>query len=160
RFLELCEAYRLPVVSLLDTPGIMVGPEAEATGLVRQAGRLFTAGAALTVPLVAVVLRKAYGLGAQAMAGGTLVAPLLTLSWPTGEFGPMGLEGAVSFTLRKQLAAIEDPAERDQLFRQAVDFAYERGKALSVASHFEIDDVIDPADTRRQVGAVLAAARR
>jgi acetyl-CoA carboxylase carboxyltransferase component len=157
--LHLAETFRLPVLSLVDTPGIMVGPEAEATGLVRHAARLFTAGARLTVPLVAVVLRKAYGLGAQAMAGGSLVAPLLTLSWPTGEFGPMGIEGAVTLALRRHLASIQDPAERESVFRAAVDHQYAKGRALSVAAYGEVDDVVDPAETRSRVLAVLSAAR-
>jgi acetyl-CoA carboxylase carboxyltransferase component len=159
RMLHLCETFRLPVLSLIDTPGIMVGPEAEATGLVRHAARLFTAGARLTVPLVAVVLRKAYGLGAQAMAGGSLLAPLLTMSWPTGEFGPMGIEGAVTLGLRRHLESIEDPAERESAFRAAVDHQYAKGRALSVAAYAEIDDVVDPAETRARVLAVLSAAK-
>jgi acetyl-CoA carboxylase carboxyltransferase component len=158
RMLHLCETFRLPVVSLVDTPGIMVGPAAEATGLVRHAARLFTAGARLTVPLVAVVLRKGYGLGAQAMAGGSLLAPLLTLAWPTGELGPMGIEGAVRLGLRRQLADAADDEERDRMFRAAVDFQYARGRALSVASYGEIDDVIDPAETRSRILALLSAA--
>jgi acetyl-CoA carboxylase carboxyltransferase component len=156
RFLTLCETFRLPVVSLIDTPGIMVGPEAEATGLVRQAGRLFTAGARLTVPHVAVILRKAYGLGAQAMAGGTLLAPLLTVAWPTGELGAMGVEGAVNLALRRQLDAA-GPQERERMFDAAVNVAYERGRALSAASFFELDDVIDPAGTRRVISAVIGS---
>ena len=158
RMLHLAETFRLPVLSLVDTPGIMVGPEAEATGLVRHAARLFTAGARLTVPLVAVVLRKAYGLGAQAMAGGSLLAPLLTVSWPTGEFGPMGIEGAVTLALRRHLEGIDDPAERESVFRAAVDHQYAKGRALSVAAYGEVDDVIDPAETRSRVLAVLSAA--
>jgi acetyl-CoA carboxylase carboxyltransferase component len=149
RFLTLCERYRLPVVSLVDTPGIMVGPEAERTGLVRKAGSMFGVASRLTVPLVAVVLRKCYGLGAQAMCGGSLKVPALTVSWPTGEFGGMGLEGAVRLGYRKELAAIDDPAERAQTEADMIARMYEIGSALNVASHFEIDDVIDPADTRR-----------
>ena len=117
RFLQLCDAFGLPVVSLIDTPGCMVGPEAEATGLVRHASRLLVAGAALRVPLVAVVLRRGYGLGAQAMAGGSLHEPLLTVAWPSAHLGPMGLEGAVRLALRKELEAIEDEAEREQRVR-------------------------------------------
>ncbi|HWH32298.1 MAG TPA: carboxyl transferase domain-containing protein, partial [Egibacteraceae bacterium] len=158
RFLQLCEAFGLPVLFLCDTPGIMVGPEAEATGLVRHAARLFLAGGALTVPFVTVVLRKGYGLGAQAMAGGSFRSPLATLSWPTGEFGGMGLEGAVKLALRKELAAIEDPAERQAAFDNAVAWAYEQGKATSMATYFEIDDVIDPADTRHVVLQLLRSA--
>ena len=158
RFLQLCEAFDIPVLFLCDTPGIMVGPAAEATGLVRHAARLFLAGAALTVPFVTIVLRKGYGLGAQAMAGGGFRSPLATVSWPTGEFGGMGLEGAVKLALRKELAAIEDADERQKAFDDAVAWAYEQGKALSMATYFEIDDVIDPADSRHVVLQVLRSA--
>jgi acetyl-CoA carboxylase carboxyltransferase component len=157
-FLRLCEAHRLPVVSLVDTPGFMVGPESETTGTVRRFGALYVAGAALSVPLVAVVLRKAYGLGAMAMTGGDLRAPLLTLAWPTGEFGPMSLEGAVRLGYRREFEALPDDAARQARFDELVAAAYEQGKALNVASVFEIDDVIDPADTRAVVSAALAAA--
>ena len=119
RFLSLCDAFGLPVVSLLDTPGFMVGPEAEATGLVRHASRLLVAGAALRVPLIAVVLRRGYGLGAQAMAGGSLHEPLLTVAWPGAHLGPMGLEGAVRLALRKELEEIADEAERERRVARA-----------------------------------------
>ena len=159
RFLELCEAHRIAVVSLLDTPGFMVGPDAEKTATVRRFGAMFVAGARVTVPLCAVVLRKAYGLGAMAMAGGDLKAPLLCVAWPTGEFGGMGLEGAVRLGYRRELDAIADPAERQQRYDQLVASYYERGKALSTAAAFEIDDVIDPADTRAILISALAQAR-
>ncbi len=155
QFLRLCDSHGLPVLSLCDTPGIMVGTEAEKTGLVRHAARLFTAGATLTTPLMTVVLRKGYGLGAMAMAGGGFHAPLATVAWPSGEFGGMNLEGAVRLGLRRELAAIEDPAERATFYDDAVALAYEHGKALSMASYGEIDDVIDPADTRARVAATL-----
>ncbi|MFN2464245.1 MAG: acyl-CoA carboxylase subunit beta [Candidatus Dormibacteria bacterium] len=155
RFLQLCEAFRLPVLFLCDTPGIMVGPEAEATALVRHVSRLFLAGGALTVPNMTVVLRKGYGLGAQAMAGGSFHANLMTVAWPSGEFGAMGLEGAVKLAMRKELEAIEDQAARTEAFDGIVAMAYEMGKALNMASYFEIDDVIDPAQTRDLVRRVL-----
>ena len=158
RFMQLCDAFDLPIITLCDTPGMMVGPDVEATALVRHCSRLFVTGANVTVPLVTIVLRKAYGLGAQAMMGGTTKAPLACLAWPTGEFGGMGLEGAVRLGYPKELAAVEDPDEREALFQQLVERMYEIGKALSVASLFEIDDVIDPADTRRWLTAVLDAA--
>ncbi|MYR05463.1 carbamoyl-phosphate synthase large subunit [Gordonia sp. SID5947] len=151
RFLELCETHRFPVVSLCDTPGFMVGPEAERTATVRRFSDMFRAGARLTVPLVMVVLRKAYGLGAMAMAGGDLHSPVATLSWPTGEFGGMGLEGAVRLGYRDQLEAIDDPAARQDRYDELVATHYEHGKALNVASVFEIDSVIDPADTRATI---------
>jgi acetyl-CoA carboxylase carboxyltransferase component len=160
RFLELCEAHRIAVVSLLDTPGFMVGPDAEKSATVRRFGAMFVAGARVTVPLCAVVLRKAYGLGAMAMAGGDLKAPLLCVAWPTGEFGGMGLEGAVRLGYRRELDAIADPAERQQRYDQLVASYYERGKALSTAAAFEIDDVIDPADTRAILISALAQAGR
>jgi acetyl-CoA carboxylase carboxyltransferase component len=160
RFLELCEAHRIALVSLLDTPGFMVGPDAEKTATVRRFGAMFVAGARVTVPLCAVVLRKAYGLGAMAMAGGDLKAPLLCVAWPTGEFGGMGLEGAVRLGYRRELDAIADAAERQQRYDQLVASYYERGKALSTAAAFEIDDVIDPADTRAILISALAQASR
>jgi acetyl-CoA carboxylase carboxyltransferase component len=157
-FLRLCETHRVPVVSLVDTPGFMVGPEAERTGTVRRFGALYVAGARLTVPLCVVVLRKAYGLGAMAMAGGDLRAPLLTVAWPTGEFGPMSLEGAVRLGYRRELEALSDPTVRQARFEELVAESYERGKALNVATVFEIDDVIDPADTRTVLIRALVSA--
>ena len=155
RFLQLCDAYDLPVLSLCDTPGIMVGPAAEQTGLVRHTARMFTVGATLTVPMVTVILRKGYGLGAMAMAGGDFHSTLATLAWPTGEIGGMGLEGAVRLSMRKELAAIADELERQQAYEQLVEAAYARGHALSAATYDEIDDVIDPACTRERVAALL-----
>ncbi|ROS43933.1 acetyl-CoA carboxylase family protein [Amycolatopsis thermoflava] len=158
RFVNLCRAHSLPVVSFVDTPGFMVGPEAEKTATVRRFGDLFVAGARLTAPLVAVVLRKAYGLGAMAMTGGSLHAPALTVAWPTGEFGGMGLEGAVRLGFRKELESIADPEARHARYTELVAEYYERGKALSTATVFEIDDVIDPADTRERIVRTLTAA--
>jgi acetyl-CoA carboxylase carboxyltransferase component len=158
RFMQLCDAFGLPLVTLCDTPGMMVGPQVEETALVRHCSRLFVTGANLSVPMVAVVLRKAYGLGAQAMMGGSTKSPLACVAWPTGEFGGMGLEGAVRLGYRKELDAAADDEVRDALYRNLVDRLYEHGKALSVATHFEIDDVIDPADTRRWITSLLAAA--
>ena len=158
RFLQLCDAFDIPVVTLVDTPGMMVGPEVEATALVRHCTRLFVTGANVTVPLVSIVLRKSYGLGAQAMMGGSTKAPLACVAWPTGEFGGMGLEGAVRLGYRSELEAITDPTEREQAFQQMVDRMYAHGKALNTASHFEIDDVIDPADSRRWISAILASS--
>jgi acetyl-CoA carboxylase carboxyltransferase component len=148
RFMQLCDAHGLPIVSLCDTPGFMVGPQAETTALVRHVSRMFVAAASLTVPYFTVVLRKGYGLGAQAMSGGHFHAPFFTVSWPTGEFGGMNHEGAIRLGMRKQLEAIEDPAAREQTFQGLVAIAYERGKALNMASLLEIDAVIDPAETR------------
>jgi acetyl-CoA carboxylase carboxyltransferase component len=158
RFLQLLDAHRLPVVSLVDTPGFMVGPDSERTATVRRFGRMFLAGANVTVPMIAVVLRKGYGLGAMAMTGGDLKAPLATVAWPTGEFGGMGLEGAVRLGYRDELEAIADPAERQRRYQELVGALYQRGKALNVASVHEVDDVIDPADTRRLVHGLLEAA--
>ncbi|MFY9616194.1 MAG: carboxyl transferase domain-containing protein, partial [Candidatus Dormiibacterota bacterium] len=158
RFLQLCEAFDIPVLFLCDCPGIMVGPDAEATGLVRHASRLFLAGAALTVPYMTVVLRKGYGLGAQAMAGGSFHAALMTVAWPSGEFGGMGLEGAVKLAYKKELDAIAGEVERQAAFDQMVAAAYEMGKALNMATYFEIDDVIDPAETRDIATRVLMEA--
>ncbi len=158
RFMQLCDAHDLPIVFLCDTPGIMVGPDAERTGLVRHASRLFVTAGGLTVPYMTVVLRKGYGLGAQAMAGGSFHAPTFIVGWPTSEFGGMGLEGAVRLGYRNELAAIEDPEERERTFQEMVARMYEVGKGVRMAEAFEIDDVIDPADTRRWINAGLAAA--
>ena len=158
RLLQLCDAFGLPIVSLVDTPGMMVGPDAEATGLVRHGSRLLVAGAALRVPLVAVILRRGYGLGAQAMVGGSLHEPLLTVAWPGATLGPMGLEGAVRLGLRRELAAIEDEAERERRVRELTAAAQENAAAINAASLFELDDVIEPAETRGAVAATLAAA--
>ncbi|HRW38205.1 MAG TPA: carboxyl transferase domain-containing protein, partial [Aquihabitans sp.] len=158
RFLQLCDAHDLPVLSLCDTPGFLVGPEAEEAAQVRRFSRLFVTAASLTVPYVVVVLRKGYGLGAQAMAGGSFHAPIATLSWPTGEFGGMGLEGAVKLGFRRELEAIEDEAERQAAFDRMVEAAYRHGQALNMAAHLEIDDVIDPAETRARVLHAISLA--
>ena len=139
-------------------PGIMVGPEAEQTALVRHVSRLFVTGANVTVPTGTIILRKGYGLGAQAMAGGSFKAPLFCVAWPTGELGGMGLEGAVRLGYRKELEAIDDPDERERTFQEMVDRMYTHGKAVNAASHFEIDDVIDPADSRRWISTTFGAA--
>jgi acetyl-CoA carboxylase carboxyltransferase component len=157
RFLQLCDARGLPVVSLCDTPGFMVGPDAERTATVRHFSRMFVAGANARVPLVLVVLRKGYGLGAMAMAAGHLHRPVITAAWPTGEFGGMGLEGAVHLGYRQELEALSGAA-RQARFDELVAEYYERGKGLSVASVFEVDDVIDPAATRDVVLAALDTA--
>jgi len=158
RFMQLCDAHRLPIVTLVDTPGMMVGPDVEATALVRHCSRLFVTGANLSVPMISVVLRKSYGLGAQSMMGGSTKVPLACVSWPTGEFGGMGLEGAVHLGYRKELEACADDAARQALFRELVDRLYEYGKAMRIAEFFEIDDVIDPADTRRWITTLLESA--
>ncbi len=158
RFMQLCDAHGLPIVSLCDTPGFMVGPEAEKSALVRRVCRMFVVGAALTVPFFTVVLRKGYGLGAQSMARGGFHSSFFTVAWPTGEFGGMGLEGAVRLGYRKELEAIADLGERDRKFRELVDKMYEHGKALSIASVMEIDGVIDPVETRAWILKGLAAA--
>jgi acetyl/propionyl-CoA carboxylase alpha subunit/acetyl-CoA carboxylase carboxyltransferase component len=151
RFMQLCDAFGLPIISLCDTPGFMVGPEAEKSSLVRRVSRMFVVGGALSVPIFTVVLRKGYGLGAQAMAGGSFHAPFFIVSWPTGEFGGMGLEGAVRLGYRKELEAQPTPEAKEDMFKQMVAQSYARGKAINMAAHLEIDDVIDPADTRRWI---------
>jgi acetyl/propionyl-CoA carboxylase alpha subunit/acetyl-CoA carboxylase carboxyltransferase component len=155
RFLQVCEAFDIPVLSLSDTPGMMVGPEVEKTALVRHCSRLFLIGANLTVPMFSVVLRKSYGLGALAMTGGSYPASVFAVAWPTGEFGGMGLEGSVKLGYRNELAAITDPAARKAKFDEMVAAAYEHGKALNQAATYHIDEVIDPADTRRWIIAGL-----
>ena len=158
RFLQLCDAFDLPVLFLCDTPGFMVGPEAEKTAQVRHFSRMFVTGASLTVPFFTIVLRKGYGLGAQAMAGGSFHAPVFTVAWPTGEFGGMGLEGAVKLGYRRELEAAADETERQALYEKMVARAYEHSKALNVATYFEIDDVIDPIDSRARILSALRSA--
>ncbi len=160
RFMQLCDAFDLPIISLCDTPGFMVGPEAEKTATVRHVSRMFVTAASLTVPFFTVVLRKGYGLGAQAMAAGSFHAALFTVAWPSGEFGAMGLEGAIRLGYAKELAAVEDAQERQALFDKLVAAAYRNGKGLNMASYLEIDDVIDPADTRRWLLRGLASTPR
>ncbi|WP_156680711.1 carboxyl transferase domain-containing protein [Sphingomonas profundi] len=157
RFMRLCEAFGLPILMLCDTPGVMVGPEAEAQATVRKMGRMFVTGANLTVPVFTVVLRKAYGIGAELMAAGWFKAPRFLVSWPTGEFGGMNIEGNVKLGHAAELAAIADPAERQARFDALVAGMHEVGKALSVATHYEIDDVIDPAETRRWIDMAIMA---
>ena len=151
RFMQLCDAFDIPILSLCDTPGFMVGPEAEKTAIVRHVARMFVTGASLTVPLFGIVLRKGYGLGAQSMIGGGFHASFFTVAWPTGEFGGMGLEGYVRLGFRKEMEAIEDPDEREEYYQAKVDELYANGKAVSIASVLEIDEVIDPADTRHWI---------
>ncbi|MFF2549710.1 carboxyl transferase domain-containing protein [Nocardia sp. NPDC058058] len=153
-FLRLCDAHQLPVVSFCDTPGFMVGPEAETHATVTKFSRLFIDAAALSVPWGTIILRKGYGLGAQAMAAGSFRAPNFVIAWPTGEIGGMGLEGAVRLGFAKELAAIEDPAARQVAFDNLVQAAYASGKALTAATVLELDDVIDPADTRRWIASL------
>jgi acetyl-CoA carboxylase carboxyltransferase component len=158
RFLQLCDAFDIPIVFLCDTPGFMVGPEHEALAAVRHVSRMFVTGANVTVPFGTIVLRKGYGLGAQAMAGGSFKAPLFCVGWPTSEFGGMNLEGAVRLGQRRELDAITDPDERERTYQEMVERMYQHGKGINMASHFEIDDVIDPADSRRWITTMLASA--
>jgi acetyl-CoA carboxylase carboxyltransferase component len=155
RFMQLCDAFDVPIIFLCDTPGFMVGPEHETRAAVRHVSRMFVTGANVTVPFGTVVLRKGYGLGAQAMAGGSFKAPVFCVAWPTGEFGGMNLEGAVRLGQRRELDAIADPEERERAFQGMVDRMYEHGTAINMASHLEIDDVIDPAETRRWITTML-----
>ena len=159
RFMQVCDAFDIPVLFLCDTPGIMVGPEVETTALVRHASRMFLIGANLEVPTFTVIVRKAYGLGGIAMAGGSFKAPVFSVAWPTAEFGPMGLEGSVKLGFRAELAAIEDPAERKARYDELVEKEYKRGKALNHATGFAIDDAIDPADTRHWLANIMASLR-
>jgi acetyl-CoA carboxylase carboxyltransferase component len=157
RFMQLCDAFGLPLVSLVDTPGFMVGPESEQTAAVRHTSRMFLTAATLSVPFLCVIVRRAFGLGAQAMAGGSLHAPAITLAWPSGELGAMGVEGAVRLALRGELAAIADEAEREQRVKDLVAAVRAQSTALNAATYFELDDVIDPAETRARLVQTLAA---
>ena len=150
-----CDAFELPLLFLCDTPGFMVGPAAEKTATVRHFARMFLLGANLTVPTGTIVLRKGYGLGAQAMAAGGFKAPLFTVGWPTSEFGGMGLEGAVRLGMKRELEAIADPEERERVFEATVAAAYEHGQGVNMAAYGEIDDVIDPADSRRWIATLF-----
>lgn len=157
RFVQLCDAFGLPVLSLVDTPGFMVGPDSERTAAVRHTSRLFTAAATASVPFLCVIVRRAFGLGAQAMAAGSLHAPALTVAWPSGELGAMGVEGAVKLALRSELEAIADPEERAQRVRDLVAAVRVQSTALNVATYFELDDIIDPAETRARIVATLCS---
>jgi len=155
KFMQLCDQFKLPIISLCDTPGFMVGPEHETQGAVRRLAEMFRVGAQLTTPFYAVVLRKCYGLGAQAMLGGSTKRPLYTLAWPTGEFGAMGLEGAVRLGFSKELAAVTNPEQQKELFDKLLAKQYQQGQAAEVASVLEIDAVIDPVDTRAALATLL-----
>jgi len=159
RFMQLCNAHGLPLISLIDTPGFMVGPEVEERAQVRHVSRLFVTAASLRVPYFSVVLRKGYGLGAMGMSAGGLHAPVFTIAWPTSEFGAMGLEGAVRLGFRKELEALADGPEREALFKKLVAQQYSNGEAMHMAATLEIDAVIDPADTRAWLSRGLASAR-
>jgi acetyl-CoA carboxylase carboxyltransferase component len=160
RFIQLCDAFGIPVVSLVDTPGFMVGPESELTGMVRRCSRLFTAAAGIDVPFISVVVRRAFGLGAQAMTGGDFHAPIINLAWPTAEFGAMGVEGAVRLGFQRELDALEDDAAREQRVAELVDVIRAQSNALNMATYFEIDDVIDPATTRDRLALAITSAPR
>jgi acetyl-CoA carboxylase carboxyltransferase component len=155
RFMQLCNAHGLPIVSLVDTPGFMVGPDTEATAQVRHVSRMFIAAAHLRVPYLSVVLRKGYGLGAMAMTAGGFHSPLFTAAWPTGEFGAMGLEGAVRLGFKKELEAVPDGPERQALYDKLVARQYDNGSAVHMAATLEIDAVIDPAASRSWISAGL-----
>jgi len=151
RFMQLCDAFNLPLISFCDTPGFMVGPTHEKLGLVRKTSRFFINGANLNIPIITIILRKAYGLGAMAMAGGSFHQSYMTLSWQTGEFGPMGLEASVELGFKKELESTKTKKERDKLYNKLVKEAYNRGKAINAASTMEIDEVIDPKETRNWI---------
>ena len=157
RFMQLADAFGLPLVTFVDSPGFMVGPESEKTAMVRHASRLFVNAAALRVPVASIVVRRGYGLGAMALTAGHFHAPVATAAWPSAEFGAMGLEGAVRLGFRKELEAA-GPEHRQALFDRLLAEAIARGEALNMASHLEIDDVIDPAETRGWLHRVLTAA--
>jgi acetyl-CoA carboxylase carboxyltransferase component len=157
RLMQLCNAHGLPMLSLVDTPGFMVGPEVERRAQVRHVCRMFVVGSHLRVPFFTIFLRRGYGLGAQAMAKGGFHEPFFSVAWPTGEFGGMGLEGFVRAGFRKELQAVKDPQKREELYEKLLASLYERGKAVNMASYLEIDAVIDPADTRRWIMEGLKA---
>jgi acetyl-CoA carboxylase carboxyltransferase component len=151
RFLQLCDAFDLPIISLMDCPGIMVGPEHERTALVRHSARMFNTGANLSVPMFLAIVRKCYGLGAQTMCGGSSLVPVFSVAWPTAEFAGMNIEGSVKLGYRNELAAITDPQERLKRYGAMVEAGYKRAHAVNAAAAFGVDDVIDPAETRSWV---------
>jgi acetyl-CoA carboxylase carboxyltransferase component len=153
--MKLCDAFDIPILSLMDCPGLMVGPEVEMTALVRHSARMFNTGANITTPLFGVVVRKAYGLGIQAMCGGSSLVGLMTVAWPTAEFAAMNIEGSVKLGYRNELMAIEDPDERNRVFNEKVDEQYELAKAVNAAVGGGLDDVIDPAETRSWIAEGL-----
>lgn len=155
---RLAKHWKLPVASFVDTPGFMVGPASEAAGAPRHMSDLFVAGAQLNQPLVAIFLRRGYGLGAMAMTGGSFAVPVYAASWPEGEFGPMGLEGAVQLGYRQELEAAAEGPERDALYQELLAKMYAQGRATEAASFLEIDAVIDPADTRSAIEQALSTA--
>jgi acetyl-CoA carboxylase carboxyltransferase component len=155
RFLQLCDAFDIPVISLMDCPGIMVGPDVERTALVRHCVRMFNVGANLTVPLFSIIVRKAYGLGMQAMCGASTLVGFFTVAWPTAEFAGMNIEGSVKLGFRNELAAIADPEERRAEFDRRVARAYETARAVNAATGGGLEDVIDPADTRDWIAQSL-----
>jgi acetyl-CoA carboxylase carboxyltransferase component len=159
RLMQICNVHGLPILSLIDTPGFMVGPEIETRAQVRHVCRMFVQGSHVSVPYFSVVVRRGYGLGAMAMARGGFHESVFTASWPTGEFGGMGLEGAVKAGFKKELEAQQDPAAREALFNQLLARLYERGRAVNMASYLEIDAVIDPVDTRKWVIKGLMSAK-
>ena len=159
RFVRLCDTRGLPLLSLIDTPGYLVGPDAEVTGVLKRGVDLLAAAASASVPIVAVIVRKAFGLGAMAMAGGSLQVPLLTLAWPLAEFGAMGLEGAVRLGMRSVLQKITDEKQREEAVKQAVEELAMRGRAVNVASLLEVDEVVEPHGTRARIVRALRAAK-
>ncbi len=155
RFMQLCNAFNFPIISLCDTPGFMVGPDHEKLALVRKSSRLFLNAASLSIPIITIILRKAYGLGSMAMAGGNFHESYLTLSWQTGEFGPMGLEASIKLGFKKELDNTSNAKEREQLYKKLVDKAYNKGKAINAASTMEIDEVINPIETRERIALAI-----
>jgi acetyl-CoA carboxylase carboxyltransferase component len=158
RFVQLCDAYSVPIVSLVDTPGFLVGPEAEKTAQVRKFGSFFITAADVTVPWISIILRKGYGLGAQVMTGGSFARPHSLFAWPTGEMGGMGLEGAVQLGFSRELNVIEDPVKREVEYQRLVNKMYEAGRGEHMAEKLEIDGVIDPVDTRRVLMSSLESS--
>ena len=158
RMMQLCNVHGIPILSLIDTPGFMVGPEIETRAQVRHVCRMFVIGSHVSVPYFSIVTRRGYGLGAMAMAKGGFHESAFTASWPTGEFGGMGLEGAVKAGFKRELEAQKDPAAKEALYNKLLAQLYERGKAVNMASYVEIDAVIDPADTRKWILKGLMSA--
>ena len=160
RFAKICDSWNIPICTLVDTPGMMIGPEAEKTALVRRTSNLIVTLGNVKTPRFSVVLRKCYGLGSNTILFGNERAPSFTVAWPTAEFGGMNLEAAVRLGARDQLAAIDDLEERAALYEKLVAEAYERGGPLRAAETYRVDSVIDPMETRHWIHAGIAGRAR
>ncbi len=159
RFIELCDAYDYPIVSLIDNPGYMVGPKAESEGIARHHARPLTALHHRSVPLYSIQIRKAYGLGPYAMSGwgSARRMPDLRLAWPSVESGGMSLEGAAYLVKRKEIQAADSPEEALRIRDEYAETMRDASSGLRAARSYQFDDVLMPADTRPRLINLLKA---